>query len=91
MTRARWDRRLISAERAINLAGDWTIRFTPLEDGTFHAICEQCGQSCGQFYKADALLETSPADLLSAVLRHMVMAHDVPLNKPAQEAAAHAG
>jgi hypothetical protein len=83
---AGWDRRLLSPERALALAGDWPVRFTPLEDGSFHAICDACGQSCGRFYAPLALLETSPADFLSAVLRHMVMAHDTPLNKPAQEA-----
>jgi hypothetical protein len=51
--------------------------------------CGKCGQSCGLLTQAKPGLlapsferaDTSPGDLLSGVLRHMVMAHDVPLNR----------
>lgn len=36
-----------------------------------------CGQSVGRFARTAV---TCPGDFVSAVLRHMVMAHDLPLN-----------
>ena len=38
-----------------------------------------CGQSCGQLARGTVAYNGSLDEMLSMVLRHMVMAHDVPL------------
>ena len=38
-----------------------------------------CGQSCGQLARGSVAYNGSLDEMLSMVLRHMVMAHDVPL------------
>jgi hypothetical protein len=49
-----------------------------------HGGGRMCGQSCGLLGEDNgpgtAIVLTSVGDLLSGVLRHMVMAHDQPLN-----------
>ena len=39
-----------------------------------------CGQSCGQLARGSVAYNGSLDEMLSMVLRHMVMAHDEPLN-----------
>lgn len=111
---ADWDHRLISPERALELAGDWPIAI----DGGVAQLSQFEGEAGGQLQRDQwqvnlrcqatahgqpeggricdqsvallarrpdgdsrtAVTATSPAELLSGVLRHMVMAHEVPLN-----------
>lgn len=47
--------------------------------------CRKCDQSCGLLGAGQTAYQTTIGDLLTGVLRHLVMAHDVPLNKAAQE------
>lgn len=42
--------------------------------------CGHCGQSCAMIPRAVVPVMASMGDLAAGVLRHMVMAHDVPLS-----------
>jgi hypothetical protein len=57
--------------------------------------CARCRQSCGQLGAVQAAgfapARTSIGDLLSGVLRHMVMAHDQAVNAAAQPPEVHLG
>jgi hypothetical protein len=111
-----WDPRLITPERALELAGHWELivdaqwaELSQFESesggerlpdrGQFNLRCRLCGQSCrllGEGPPNQPVVKLGeirplPFDLeglLSAVLRHMVMAHDVPLNRAAENGAA---
>ncbi|TNC19063.1 hypothetical protein [Amycolatopsis alkalitolerans] len=84
---AQWDDRLITRERALELAGTAPVY---LEDAGVRGLflrCAQCHQSCGQFrdgpgddVKRFAERTTTVEEILSGVLRHLVMVHDVPLS-----------
>jgi hypothetical protein len=52
--------------------GPWTIVLCCAKDG--------CGQSCGQLARGTVAYNGSLDEMLSMVLRHMVMAHDVALS-----------
>src|SRR5215469_9591073 len=117
MAPMQWDKRLISAERAMELAGSW-----PLYVGIGYADLGQfesdsggpsqpgqwqvnlrcgmpgCHQSCGLLGVLDVqpgatLIRevryeaTSPEDLLAAVLRHAVTAHEMILSGAGDAAA----
>lgn len=54
----------------------------PPEAGPEIVLCcakDGCGQSCGQLARGTVAYNGSLDEMLSMVLRHMVMAHDVPL------------
>lgn len=84
-----WDERLITRERALELAGRWPVylEFDEIRAATYLRCC-RCDQSCAAFEfgpgRSLNLLasrsETNVDDVLSGVLRHMVMAHDVQLS-----------
>ncbi len=78
---AQWDPRLITAAEAIGLAGDWPVT-AAVTDGDIVLLCAKdgCGQSAGQLRHGGTTVIASAGDYLSAVLRHMVMAHDIPLD-----------
>lgn len=87
-----WDERLISQARALELAGSWPVSWDLVpEDGAGRLIlrCGQCLQSCGMWLAGATPTgnrrQTSADDMLAAVLRHLVTAHDLPLNKAAEE------
>lgn len=71
-----WDERLITRTRALELAGHWPLY---LDAGPVVLLrCGRCHQSCGAF---DSLIaQTTVEEILSGVLRHLVMAHDVALS-----------
>lgn len=100
---ADWDARLLTPERALQLAGDWPVyasagmsqlsQFGSQPDqGQVNLRCGRCHQSCGllgTFTPDDRMPHglaavkqplTSIGDLLSAVVRHMVTAHDLSLS-----------
>lgn len=99
-----YDPRLMTAERALELAGDWPVfvdvqyadleQFGPDTGGPRQAgrwqanlRCMRCQQSCGQLGAQGDTVATDIADLMSGVLRHMAMAHDVPLKATAERQA----
>ena len=54
----------------------------PPESGPEIVLCcakDGCGQSCGQLARGTVAYNGSLDEMLSMVLRHMVMAHDIPL------------
>lgn len=76
---ASWDGRLLSRARALELAGDWPIRLEADAGNVWWRVrlrCDRCGGSCGDFTDR----HTSPDDVLAAVLRHAVVAHDLVLS-----------
>jgi hypothetical protein len=82
-----WPEKLITQAEAFVLAGNWPVYAavvsTPgpmnVADFDVNLYCRKCRQSCGQLRRGGASYNSSLDEMLSAVLRHMVMAHDVPL------------
>jgi len=78
-----WDDRLISRERALQLAGRWPVHFDVTRIHVY-VRCLRCGQSCGRFVTTPgAPNDSRPTDveeILAAVLRHAVTAHDLALS-----------
>lgn len=77
-----WDPRLITPEQALGLTGDERLFLEP-EGDEVHMRHGDCSQSIGVFWSKHQGIVTTPADIVSATLRHMVMAHDLPLNREA--------
>src|SRR5579859_4356036 len=78
-----WDPKLIGQAEAYALAGAHPVRWADHDEGAGVLLrCVECGQSCGLWAKNDA---TTADDVLAGVLRHLVMAHDMPLNKAARK------
>lgn len=93
---ADWDPRLISPDRALMLAGDWPVYATyelaelsqfgtetdpgQPDQWQINLRCRRCEQSCGLLSDATGPYQTNVGDLLSGVLRHLVMAHDLSLS-----------
>lgn len=74
-----WDPRLITPEQALRLTGDERLFLEPAGDEV-HIRHGDCSQSIGVFWSQRQGIVTTPADIVSATLRHMVMAHDQALN-----------
>lgn len=100
MPLSKYDPRLMTAARALELAGDWPVfadvqyadldQFEPEHGGPrqpgrwqANLRCMRCQQSCGQLGAQGDTVATDIADLMAGVLRHMAMAHDVPLKATA--------
>jgi hypothetical protein len=78
-----WDDRLISQAEAFAIAGAHPVEWhSHPEGGGLVLRCRDCQQSCGQWRPK---APTSADDMIAAVLRHLVMAHDLPLNKAARK------
>jgi hypothetical protein len=78
-----WDDRLISQAEALQLAGAHPVEWQLHEERAgFLMRCRDCRQSCGLWTPGVA---TTADDMLAGVLRHLVMAHDMPLNKAARK------
>jgi hypothetical protein len=77
-----WDPRLITPEQALGLTGDERL-FLDYTGDEVHIRHGDCSQSVGVFWSLRTGIVTTPADIVSATLRHMVMAHDLPLNRGA--------
>jgi hypothetical protein len=73
----RWDRKLISQAEALELAGDEPVTWVPSEAGMVLRHLP-CGKSCGHWAPGH---QTTADDMLAAVLRHLVTAHDLALNR----------
>lgn len=70
MALADWDRRLITPERALELAGDWPVYYTVAKAelsqfGELQADQWQINQRCGKCDQSIALLASGRADILA--------------------------
>jgi hypothetical protein len=74
-----WPEKLITQAEAFVLAADWPVRVVVEGDSDVNLACRKCGRSCGQLRRGGTAYNATLDEMLSAVLRHMVMAHDVPL------------
>jgi hypothetical protein len=80
-----WPEKLITQAEAFVLAAAWPVRAVVrgdsanLADPNIDLWCSKCDRSCGQLRRSGVTYNGSLDEMLSAVLRHMVMAHDVPL------------
>jgi hypothetical protein len=81
-----WPEQMITQAEAFALAANWPVGaedcFTEAGDripGDIRLVCVKCGQSTGQLARSFVAYNGSLDEMLSMVLRHMVMAHDVPL------------
>jgi len=84
-----WDDRLISRQRAYDLAGEWPLEYSTyhLASGQeLHLICARCGLSAGRLNLAGRTPLVTMDGMISMVLRHMVMQHAVALNNGGKEA-----
>jgi hypothetical protein len=85
-TQVGWPEQLITQAEAFALAAHWPVyvrSWFSTADGPERGInlyCGKCDQSCGQLRREETIYNASLDEILSAVLRHMVQAHDVSLN-----------
>jgi hypothetical protein len=77
-----WDSRLISQAEALDIGGQHPVAFAVSAAGDALVLRCTCGQSCGLWIPGQP---TDVNDILAGVVRHLVMAHDIPLNRPARE------
>ena len=81
-----WNTKLITPGEALTRTGRWPLRIGHRKDGSVHLECARCAQSAGLLSdgkgsgtgKVGSWTVTTE-ELVSAVLRHMVMAHNEPL------------
>lgn len=95
MVMADWDTRFGTPEEAIRLAGDCETYVTVSKaelsqfDGgqpdryQINLRCREDGQSILMLGDDTGITYSTPADQVAATLRHLVMVHDLPLNRPA--------
>lgn len=74
-----WPEKLITQAEAFVLAADWPVDVSANPVGDVHLYCRKCHNSCGQLNREGTTYNGTLDEMLSMVLRHMVMAHDVPL------------
>lgn len=68
-----WPEKLITQAEAFALAANWPVEVR------VDLLCGKCKQAVGQLEREGIPYNASLDEQLSAVLRHMVMAHDVSL------------
>ena len=76
-----FDHRLLSPERLLELAGKWTMRYCNV-DGEFISLdCARCGKAIEILVSRNGNpYIVTAGQLLSNVLRHQVMRHDLSLS-----------
>jgi len=74
-----FDRRLMTPERLVELAGDRPVTFTTMADGVF-LDCAECGKGITRVATPDQPVRTTPVQLMSDTLRHWVNVHGVSLS-----------
>jgi hypothetical protein len=81
-----WPEKLITQAEAFGLAASWPVYVHDIHspnnspgDNDISLFCRQCAQAVGQLRRQGTTYNGSLDEMLSSVLRHMVMAHDVPL------------
>lgn len=81
-----WPDKMITQAEAFAKAAKWPVYVDWESLGTgINGIevtlrCGKCTGSCGQLRRGNAVYNGSLDEMLSMVLRHMVQAHDAPLN-----------
>lgn len=81
-----WPEKLITQAEAFVLAAAWPVEAqwasSPGGTGsdTIVLACQKCQRSCGQLRRSQTIYNGTLDEMLSMVLRHMVMAHDVALS-----------
>lgn len=77
-----WHDRLISRAEVLARTEQWPLRLGRRENGSIHLECARCEQSAGLLSQGGtgtanmASWVVTTGELVSAVLRHMVTAHD---------------
>jgi hypothetical protein len=76
-----WPEKMITQAEAFALAASWPVYawFEEDQQRTISLRCGRCDQSTGQLRRGGVRYNASLDEMLSMVLRHMVMAHDVSL------------
>jgi hypothetical protein len=77
-----WDDRLLSQAEAYAIAAGVEVAWHIEDSGRVILRHVPCGQSCGVWA---AGRPTDLDDMTAAVIRHLVTAHDLPMNRPARE------
>lgn len=80
-----WPDKLITQAEAFSLAADWPVFTRHWHDPDkneqgISLYCARDDMSMGQLRREGIVYNGSLDEILSMVLRHMVMAHDIPLN-----------
>jgi mono/diheme cytochrome c family protein len=81
-----WPAKLITQGEAFAKAASWPVYAMPAPQAGINLHCGQCHRSAGQLRRGGVPYNGSLDEMLAMVLRHMVMAHDVPLNTRAPAA-----
>jgi hypothetical protein len=80
-----WPEKMITQAEAFVLACAWPVYVRSWFDSAngpergINLYCGKCDRSTGQLRREDTIYNGTLEDMLSMVLRHMVMAHDVSL------------
>lgn len=74
-----WPEQMITQAEAFGLAASWPVYAALDKNAHIYLACRKCHQSTGQLARGLVTYNGSLDEMLSMVLRHMVMAHDVPL------------
>jgi hypothetical protein len=82
-----WPEKMITQAEAFGLAAAWPVKAisgwapdTPrLDDPDVWLACQRCDRLIGQLRRSGVIYNGSLDEMLSMVLRHMVMVHDVAL------------
>jgi hypothetical protein len=75
-----WPDKLITQAEAFAKAAEWPVYAIPAPQASIDLNCGHCHRSMGQLRRGGVPYNASLDEMLAMVLRHMVMAHDVPLN-----------
>jgi hypothetical protein len=81
-----WPDKMITQAEAFAKAANWPVYVRPWytnangHQAGINLYCGRCDGSCGQLVRDDTVYNGSLDEMLSMVLRHMVQAHDIPLN-----------
>jgi hypothetical protein len=85
MAEVAWPDKMITQAEAFAKASNWPV-WVHADTDEYTLRCGKmiergmCKQSMGQLCRRDTVINGSLDEMLSMVLRHMVMAHDEPLN-----------
>jgi hypothetical protein len=81
-----WPDKLITQAEAFAKVASWPVYAAPVGvTGDISQYCGKCHQSMGQLRRGGTVYNGSLDEMLAMVLRHAVMAHDVPLNTRAAD------
>jgi hypothetical protein len=76
-----FDRRLMSAERLLRLAGSHVMKFSDPGPANLYLDCTECGRAVEVLTdRSGGAYRITAGQLLANVLRHLVLRHDLPLS-----------